>query len=118
MTAPYTVPQEVVEATKRTHGVSPIEIALFGALGASTAADMATTFHGIKKGSLVEANPVMRPFVKAGPLPTGLVQGAIGLGVSALSRHLKKKKIPAWWVPVVAHTVGHSLAAVHNAKLK
>ncbi len=65
---------------------------------------MAKEHHG-SRGQ--ELNPIARPFVKAGPIPTLAFQFAINSGVIAITEHLKDRGFKRWyWIPrfgVTAH---------------
>ena len=110
----YPLPVETVEE-RQAPPVDLGELALWMALAGSTAGDLATTFRGLEAGH-PEANPVMRPFAKAGRVPLALAAGAGAVLSAVLSRQLRKRHKSAWWVPLVANTVAHTAATLANRR--
>lgn len=90
----------------------PVLVAL---LGGSSVFDAETTFRGLDRG-YSEVNPLMRPVVEAGRVPTYLTLGGLGALTSIASNELRKRGTPVWWVPLVAGTLGHTVAGLLNQR--
>jgi hypothetical protein len=87
------------------------------ALIAATAADVESTFRALKRCiACSEANPVMRPLVSAGRVPTYAFAIGIDVATIRLSMKMKKDKSPYWWLPIATGAVGHGLAAWSNGR--
>lgn len=106
-------PQVVVPKGKRGVALP----ALTAGLMLSSILDAETTF-ALKKRGGYEANPLMRPLVNAGRLPTYAVLGAANVGLALLANEAKKRKIGGWWLPLALPTLTHTLGGVRNARLR
>lgn len=123
MTAPYLPPSfyearpapeparlPVPQRKKR----SDLPVVLAGLPGVASAIyDAETTFAGMKRGA-TEQNPIMRPFVKAGRVPTYTLMAGQALGTAAIGKYLRDKGKPYWWVPQGLSAIGHLAAGLHN----
>jgi hypothetical protein len=100
--------QEAPAARKRDMAL-PLMLA---ALAGSSLFDAESTFRGIKEGRLQEANPLMRPLVKAGRIPTYAALMAANVGLGLLAKKARKDKVSGWWLPLVLPTMTHTAAGI------
>lgn len=95
-----------------------LEVSTF--LVASTIFDVETTFAAIKKSGGHEGNPLVRPFIERGRLPTYAVQFGLDAVFLFIAYEIKKSDNPriqrTWWVlPSIAAT-GHTVADGLNCR--
>ena len=87
-------------------------------LVSSTVYDTRSTYFALEKcKNCREANPLMRPFVKAGEPWLYVVQGFINTGVIYASYKMKEKDHKLWYVLPVALTIAHTIAGTHNIRI-
>ena len=125
MTAPYLPPhvlglqderpRAVIEAPVadgRESSWWPVVLASIPS-AAATVYDAETTFSGMGEGGR-ELNPIMRPFVNAGRVPTYAALAALMTGQAAGSKYLKDRGSDWWWAPQALTAIGHLVAGRLN----
>lgn len=107
----------IYQPAKKVIDKSFLEVSAF--LVASTIFDVETTFAAIHNGAH-EANPLMKPFVNKGRVPTYAVQLGVDAILLSIAYEIKKSSHrdlqKVWWVlPTVAAT-GHTVASGLNLR--
>ena len=93
-----------------------------GLLEISGAMDIKSTFDSLGRCKCREANPILAPFVSAGPAYAYTVEMAIsgvimyGAGKMRVSEKSFLKK--TWWILPIGEIILHSFAIHHNYGLK
>jgi hypothetical protein len=115
---PVNIPTQAPKPKKQPLQLDWKSLGIFAALQASTAADLESTFRTLNRCSTCyEANPIMRPLIKAGrPTSYAVITGINTLGLWT-SLKLRQEKKKWWWVPMTVYTGIHVFAAVHNNRI-
>ena len=96
---------------------------LAAGLNGAMLVDTKSTFDVLRdcRQACREANPVVAPFVRRGPAvayAAGMLFDAGVMTVAAKMRASRRGWVRrTWWVAPAALTIGHSIAARHNANL-
>ncbi len=87
-------------------------------LAGTTVFDVEATFVALNKCGVncKEYNPILRPLVQSGRPAVYVVEGAIDVGLIALSYKLKKNGNKLWWLPPVVVGAVHGVAGGFNLR--
>ncbi|MBI2674681.1 MAG: hypothetical protein HYX22_03030 [Candidatus Yanofskybacteria bacterium] len=85
-------------------------------MGASKVFDIESTFYNIGNGAIVEANPLMRPFINNGRHATYLISAA-AVSVMSLATYELKKQTKWWWVLPVGVVSAQTWVGIHNIRI-
>ncbi len=78
--------------------------------------DVSSTLYAVRHGG-EEGNPLMRPFVKAGPVPFALVKGVLsGLTVLHMKK-LREKHRTAAYAIVIGYDIFYTAVVIHNVRI-
>ncbi len=99
--------------------MSPSFWIMAGALEGATVADLKSTFSVLGRcPACSEGNPIMKPFINAGPGVAYSAVTALNVGMMYLSAKAKKEHSKIWWLGPVVGTAVHSWAYYHNSHLR
>jgi hypothetical protein len=96
--------------------------AVASALNTAMVFDTKSTFDVSKTcPNCGEANPLVRPFVRRGPVPTYIAGELFDAGVMTVAAKMKGSERTwarrTWWVMPIALVTGHTIAYRHNVNL-
>lgn len=102
-----------LSAARPAHAQDHALVALGTGLLASAIFDVETTFAAFDRSG-GEANPIMRPFVNAGRVPTYAMKSVAVAGILWGSHHLRSRGRWWWFVPGTAVAVAWTVIGFHN----